>query len=90
MGLPMRSRTAALVVDRCACSGLTPVLAMYYPTVRSILLHMIVETACHAGHLNAARELLVCLCTPNPAPSNVFSNQRAVAQIVSRRRLATR
>jgi uncharacterized damage-inducible protein DinB len=29
-----------------------------YPTVRSILLHMIVETACHAGHLDAARELL--------------------------------
>jgi uncharacterized damage-inducible protein DinB len=29
-----------------------------YPTVRSVLLHMIVETACHAGHLDAARELL--------------------------------
>jgi uncharacterized damage-inducible protein DinB len=31
---------------------------VHYPTVRSILLHMIVETACHAGHLDAARELL--------------------------------
>lgn len=26
--------------------------------LREILLHMIVETACHAGHLDAARELL--------------------------------
>ena len=29
-----------------------------FPTVRSITLHMITETACHAGHLDAARELL--------------------------------
>jgi uncharacterized damage-inducible protein DinB len=29
-----------------------------FPTVRSVMLHMIVETACHAGHLDATRELL--------------------------------
>ncbi len=29
-----------------------------FPTVRFIMLHMITETACHAGHLDAARELL--------------------------------
>ena len=29
-----------------------------YPTVNSVLVHMIVETACHAGHLDATRELL--------------------------------
>jgi hypothetical protein len=28
------------------------------PDVRFIILHMITETACHAGHLDAARELL--------------------------------
>ena len=27
-------------------------------TVRDVLLHVITETACHAGHLDAARELL--------------------------------
>jgi hypothetical protein len=27
-------------------------------TVREVLLHVIVETACHAGHLDAARELI--------------------------------
>jgi hypothetical protein len=27
-------------------------------TVREVILHVIVETACHAGHLDAARELL--------------------------------
>jgi Protein of unknown function (DUF664) len=26
--------------------------------LRQIILHMITETACHAGHLDAARELL--------------------------------
>ncbi len=29
-----------------------------FPTVRSVMLHMIAETACHAGHLDATRELL--------------------------------
>lgn len=29
-----------------------------FPTVRSIMLHMIIETATHAGHLDATRELL--------------------------------
>lgn len=28
------------------------------PDLRAVLLHVIVETACHAGHLDAARELL--------------------------------
>jgi hypothetical protein len=28
------------------------------PDLRAILLHVITETACHAGHLDAARELL--------------------------------
>jgi hypothetical protein len=28
------------------------------PDLRAILLHVIVETACHAGHLDAARELI--------------------------------
>jgi Protein of unknown function (DUF664) len=28
------------------------------PDLRSILLHVIAETACHAGHLDAARELI--------------------------------
>ncbi|MDQ1424859.1 MAG: hypothetical protein QOD72_2357 [Acidimicrobiaceae bacterium] len=29
-----------------------------FPDLRFIMLHMISETACHAGHLDAARELL--------------------------------
>ena len=29
-----------------------------FPDLRFIVLHMITETACHAGHLDAARELL--------------------------------
>ena len=29
-----------------------------FPTVRAIMLHMIVETSTHAGHLDATRELL--------------------------------
>lgn len=29
-----------------------------FPTVRYIVLHMVTETACHAGHLDATRELL--------------------------------
>jgi uncharacterized damage-inducible protein DinB len=29
-----------------------------FPDLRFIMLHMIAETACHAGHLDAARELL--------------------------------
>lgn len=29
-----------------------------FPTVRSIMLHMIIETATHAGHLDATRELI--------------------------------
>ena len=29
-----------------------------FPTVRSVMLHMIIETATHAGHLDATRELL--------------------------------
>jgi hypothetical protein len=28
------------------------------PNVRFIVLHMIEETACHAGHLDAVRELI--------------------------------
>jgi hypothetical protein len=28
------------------------------PDLRAVLLHVIVETSCHAGHLDAARELL--------------------------------
>jgi hypothetical protein len=28
------------------------------PDLRAILLHVIIETACHAGHLDAARELI--------------------------------
>ncbi len=31
---------------------------MAYPTVRHVVLHVITETAVHAGHLDAARELL--------------------------------
>ncbi len=27
-------------------------------TLRDVLLHVIAETACHAGHLDAARELI--------------------------------
>jgi hypothetical protein len=29
-----------------------------FPSLRYIMLHMITETACHAGHLDAASELL--------------------------------
>ena len=29
-----------------------------FPNLRHIMLHMIAETACHAGHLDAARELI--------------------------------
>jgi hypothetical protein len=29
-----------------------------FPDLRVIMLHMIVETACHAGHLDAVRELI--------------------------------
>ena len=29
-----------------------------FPDLRFIMLHMITETACHAGHLDAAREIL--------------------------------
>ena len=29
-----------------------------FPDLRFIMLHMITETACHAGHLDAARELI--------------------------------
>ncbi len=29
-----------------------------FPDLRFIMLHMIKETACHAGHLDAVRELL--------------------------------
>jgi uncharacterized damage-inducible protein DinB len=29
-----------------------------FPDLRTILLHMITETACHAGHLDAAREII--------------------------------
>ena len=29
-----------------------------FPDLRYIMLHVIKETACHAGHVNAARELL--------------------------------
>ncbi len=29
-----------------------------FPTVRSVVVHVLVETACHAGHLDAVRELL--------------------------------
>jgi Protein of unknown function (DUF664) len=32
--------------------------AFRLPALRSVLLHVITETACHAGHLDAARELL--------------------------------
>ncbi|WP_055620331.1 DUF664 domain-containing protein [Streptomyces sp. JHA19] len=32
--------------------------APHLHTVRDVLLHVITETACHAGHLDAARELL--------------------------------
>lgn len=31
---------------------------MSFPDLRTILLHVITETACHAGHLDAVRELL--------------------------------
>lgn len=31
---------------------------MDFPSLRFIMLHMIKETACHAGHLDAARELI--------------------------------
>jgi hypothetical protein len=31
---------------------------MDFPSLRFIMLHMIAETACHAGHLDAARELI--------------------------------
>jgi uncharacterized damage-inducible protein DinB len=31
---------------------------MDFPDLRYIMLHMITETACHAGHLDAARELI--------------------------------
>jgi hypothetical protein len=29
-----------------------------FPDLRFIMLHVIKETACHAGHLDAARELI--------------------------------
>ena len=29
-----------------------------FPDMRDIILHVIAETACHAGHLDAARELI--------------------------------
>lgn len=29
-----------------------------FPDMRDIILHVIAETACHAGHLDAARELV--------------------------------
>ncbi|MFF8486879.1 mycothiol transferase [Streptomyces antibioticus] len=32
--------------------------APHLHTVRDVLLHVITETACHAGHLDAARELI--------------------------------
>ena len=31
---------------------------MDFPHLRYIILHMIKETACHAGHLDAVRELI--------------------------------
>ena len=31
---------------------------MDFPDVRSVVMHMITETAVHAGHLDAVRELI--------------------------------
>jgi hypothetical protein len=31
---------------------------MDFPNLRIVMLHMITETACHAGHLDAAREII--------------------------------
>ncbi len=40
------------------CDPLWDEWGVEFPTIRSVLLHMIVETATHAGHLDAAVELI--------------------------------
>ena len=48
--LPINGRFSPLI---------TPWLAALPGCALALLLHVITETACHAGHLDAARELLV-------------------------------
>jgi len=52
-------RRNALVADSDRVASVGPEgMGIDFPGLRFIIPHMIKETACHAGHLDAARELL--------------------------------
>ncbi len=54
-------RSDAIIADlHCedAPAALPEGFPMHVPDVRALMLHVITETACHAGHLDAMRELL--------------------------------
>ncbi|MET7509532.1 DinB family protein [Streptomyces albidoflavus] len=63
-----RYRAEARIGDRLAAEGVADAPLAWWPghfegerhlhTLRDLLLHVITETACHAGHLDAARELI--------------------------------
>jgi hypothetical protein len=49
---------AAMPLDAASRAGPDFFGEWRLPDLRAVLLHVITETACHAGHLDAARELL--------------------------------
>ncbi len=49
---------ASTPLDSCPAGAVLPDLAKEIHTARDVVLHMIEETARHAGHLDIARELL--------------------------------
>ncbi|MFI9730485.1 DUF664 domain-containing protein [Streptomyces sp. NPDC052092] len=61
-------RREAELADACVAAAPADAALAWWPhdlfgephlhTVRDVLLHVITETACHAGHLDAARELI--------------------------------
>ncbi|MEU6112159.1 DinB family protein [Streptomyces albidoflavus] len=63
-----RYRVEARIADQLAAEGVADAPLAWWPghfdgeqhlhTLRDLLLHVITETACHAGHLDAARELI--------------------------------
>ncbi|MGA5292377.1 DinB family protein [Streptomyces koyangensis] len=63
-----RYRVEVRIADRLAAGGVADAPLAWWPghfegeqhlhTLRDLLLHVITETACHAGHLDAARELI--------------------------------
>lgn len=63
-----RYRAEARIADRLAAGGVADAPLAWWPghfegeqhlhTLRDLLLHVITETACHGGHLDAARELI--------------------------------